>query len=482
MTEPAPPPLPARPDLRPGEDIAALLARTASANHTTVRELTGLQVHSRVWEEPPDDLLHRVAALTSTAVDELRPATLRGAYPGTAPERARTGRRYAGQPATCPQCQIATVAARLNIVVLCPNCGCFLHDAYFPHPNHPGPDIEAVHREMLATLCSAGESQRAQDRLTRLESLMAGLEHALWTNWPPLLPGESTLWREAVVDFLRWGLQPGRVVARPPYVSATTLALTWAASATQAAARDLADQIAIMGDPWLPARDMVPRWPDADTGYDAVMDLILDRGVQIEHIPTIIRRPGEPIVLPEAIRAVRTAEAVILTDMTARSRETFTRAGNAATEHAATISHRVARLVRALTEDADTYPRLATYLDDLTENGLAPLAERRQALRHLVTVPPSVIKRLPAAAANTPEAETVAAAWVWLDATLGRPAGGPHPLKGARALLTFDEDLNPEGRLTLRDWWQHHLEEAATATATTHAPSAPAKVTQHDVS
>lgn len=52
MTEPAPPPLPARPDLRPGEDIAALLARTASANHTTVRELTGLQVHSRVWEEP----------------------------------------------------------------------------------------------------------------------------------------------------------------------------------------------------------------------------------------------------------------------------------------------------------------------------------------------------------------------------------------------------------------------------------------------
>lgn len=53
MTEPAPPPLPARPDLRPGEDIAALLARTASANHTTVRELTGLQVHSRVWEEPP---------------------------------------------------------------------------------------------------------------------------------------------------------------------------------------------------------------------------------------------------------------------------------------------------------------------------------------------------------------------------------------------------------------------------------------------
>ena len=51
MIEPAPPPLPARPDLRPGEDIAALLARTASANHTTVRELTGLQAGDTVVTE-----------------------------------------------------------------------------------------------------------------------------------------------------------------------------------------------------------------------------------------------------------------------------------------------------------------------------------------------------------------------------------------------------------------------------------------------
>lgn len=462
MTEPAPPPLPARPDLRPGEDIAALLARTASANHTTVRELTGLQVHSRVWEEPPDDLLHRVAALTSTAMDELRPATLRGAYPGMAPERARTGRRYAGQPATCPQCQIATVAARLNIVVLCPNCGCFLHDAYFPHPSHPGPDIEAVHREMLATLCSAGESQRARDRLTRLESLMAGLEHALWTNWPPLLPGESTLWREAVVDFLRWGLQPGRVVARPPYISATTLALTWAASATQAAARDLADQIAIMGDPWLPARDLVPRWPDAHTGCEAVLSLILDHGIHVGHIPTTMRRNHDPLVLPEAARTIRTAEAVALTTLVAQARNSDLSIRDIHTLHAATINPQVARLAEHITEDVDTYRRLAAHLAFLLEEGLPPLAQRREALRNVKMIPHGVIEKLPAAAAHTPDAGRLAAAWVWLDATLGRPAGGPHAQMAPRLLLAFDHDLNPEGRLLLRDWWQHHLQLSAT--------------------
>lgn len=482
MSQP-PATLPARPHLRPGEDVASYLERTAQANHLTFRELTGLTPRARAWEAPSPALLARLATLTGTSTPQLEGATLRGAFPGMTLVRARTGRRYAGQPASCAECRVDTVAARLNIIVLCPRCECLLRDPCFQMPQSPGPEAVTIQREVLQTVHDARDDREAQSRLTRLESLMATMEHAVSASWPPLAPGESPAWRDELVHFLRWALQPGYVVARPPFVTATTLALTWHASATPTETRDLSDRIAIMSDPWMPSRDQVPRWPDADTGYDAVMDLILDRGVQIEHIPTIIRRPGEPIVLPEAIRAVRTAEAVILTDLAAMSREkTFTRAGNVAVEHAATINHRVARLARALTEDADTYPRLATYLDDLTTNGLAPLAARRRALRHLVTVPRGVIKRLPAAAANTPEAETMAAAWVWLDATLGRPAGGPHPCKGARALLTFDQDLNPEGRLTLRDWWQRHLEDAATATATTHASSATTKASQHHVS
>lgn len=461
MTALGQPPLPARPHLRPGEDIAAYLVRAATANHTTVRDLTGLRAHSRVWEDPPNDLLHRVWALTATPVDELRAATLAGAYPGMAPDRARTGRRYAGQPATCPLCQVATVAARLNIVVLCPACGCFLHDAYFPHPSHPGPDVDAVHREVLATLAAAAESQLARDRLTRLESLMAALEHALWTHWPPRLPGESTRWRETVVDFLAWGLQPDRVVVRPPYVTATTLALTWTASATQAATRDLADRIAVMGDPWLPSPDVVPRWPDADTGYDAVLSLILDRGIRVGHIPTIMRRRQDPIVLPEAACTIRTAEAVALTVLVGQARQDLLSICDVHQLHAATINSRVARLAEGITHDADTYRRLAAYLAFLHDEGLPPLAQRRQVLRHVTTIPHGVVEDLPVAAAHTPAAGKVAAAWVWLDATLGRPAGGPHAQMAPRTLLAFDHDLNPEGRLLLRDWWQRHLQSSA---------------------
>ena len=462
MTGPAQPPLPARPHLQPGEDLAAFMTRAAIANHTTVRELTGLQAHSRVWEDPPRDLLHRVTTLTATTVDTLKTATLRGAYPSAAPERARTGRRYAGQPATCPQCQVATVAARLNIVVLCPNCGCFLRDAYFPHPSHSGPDLDAVHREVQVALSAAADSHRARDRLTRVESLMAGLEHALWTNWPPRLPGESTHWRESVVDFLCWGLQPGRVVARPPYVTATTLALTWTASATEAASRDLADQIAIMGDPWLPSPDLVPRWPDADTGCDATLALILDYGVQVVHIPTIMRRSDDPIVLPEAARTVRTAEAVALTALVGQARDNYLAIPDIHRLHAATINSRVARLAEDLTEDVDTYRRLATYLAFLRNEGLPLLAERRQTLRHVRSIPRGVVEDLPAAAAHTPDARSVAAAWVWLDATLGRPAGGPHAHMAPSILLAFDHDLNPEGRMLLREWWQQYLQVSAT--------------------
>lgn len=464
MTGPAQSPLPARPRLRPGEDIAAFVAGTAIENHSAMRELTGLQVHSRVWEDPPGDLLDRVSALTATPVGELRAATLHGVYPGMAPERARTGRRYVGQPATCPQCQVATVAARLNIVVLCPACGCFLHDAYFPHPSHLGPNLDAVHREVLATLCAAGESQRARDRLTRVESLMAGLEHALWSHWPPRLPGESTYWREAVVDFLRWGLQPGRVVARPPYVTATTLALTWTASATKTATHEFADQIAIMGDPWLPSPDLVPRWRDADAGYDAVLAVILDRGIQVGHIPTIMRRSQDPMVMPEAARTIRTAEAVALTSLVGQAREKCLSIRDIQNLHAATINPRVARLAGTLREDADTYRRIAAYLACLHQEGLPPLAERRQALRHVRSIPRDVIEGLPAAAARTRGVRRVAAAWVWLDATLGRPAGGPHAHLAPRLLLAFDHDLNPEGRLLLRDWWQRHLQLSAVTT------------------
>ena len=206
-----------------------------------------------------------------------------------------------------------------------------------------------------------------------------------------------------------------RTVARPPHVTATSLAWTWAASATQTATRDLADRLAIMSDPWLPTAEQVPRWPDADTGYDAVMAMVLDRGVRLGHVPTMMRRPTEPVVLPEAIRAIRTAEAVILTDLVAMARDhTFTRAGDAAALQSATLNERVTRLARDLSEDADTYRRLATYLTDLTGGGLAPLAERRQALRHLTTVPRRVIERLPVAAAAMPRAGRVAAAWLSL--------------------------------------------------------------------
>lgn len=446
--------LPVAVDIQPGEDIAAFLQRVADANYLDFPVLTGHRRTARVWEDPDHPLLAQLSSITGVTVERLRAATLRGTYPGMALGRARTGRRYAGQPATCPRGCFDTVAARLNLVVLCPNCEDLLVDRLDPTPPRVPTRIRHVHREVMATLAATTSSQSARDRLRRLESLMAEVELALWRNWPPLFDGETQQWRTRAVRWVDCNVITGRyTIARPPSITATLLTLTWDASVDRATAEAMLDDIAIMADPWDPDPQEMPDWCNP---RDGLLDVLENLGLEARHVPTILRLPDEPIILPEHQRTHRTAEAFALTALASEAHGTPMTIAGAASLHAADSSSRAQRVAVRLLDDRYALCRLAVHAERLHSAGLLDRAQARADLRGIQRLPPSALRDVPRAGVAHLDRE-VAAAWVWLDATAGRPAGGPHPNRASADIVTFDMALDPETKLHLRAWWQDRL-------------------------
>jgi len=449
--------LPVAVDIQPGEDIAAFLRRVADANYVDFPVLTGHRRAARVWENPEHALLAQLASITGVIEKRLRAATLSGAYPRMALGRARTGRRYAGQPATCPRGCIDTVAARLNLVVLCTNCEELFIDRLDPTPPPAPARIRHVHREVMATLAATTSSQSARDRLRRLESLMAEVELALWRNWPPLFDGETQQWRTRAVRWVGHNVIPGRyTIARPPSITATLLTLTWGASADRATAEAMLDDIGIMADPWDPDPQEMPEWRNPLDARDGLLDLLEKLGIQARHVPSILRLHDDPIILPEHHRTHRTAEALALTVLASEAHGTPMTITGAASLHAADSSRRAQRVAARLLDDTHALRRLAVHAERLHSAGLLDRAQARAELRGIQRLPSSALRPIAQAGGAHLDLE-VAAAWVWLDATAGRPAGGPHPNRAIADIVTFDTALDPETKLHLRTWCRDRL-------------------------
>ena len=362
--------LPVAVDIQPGEDLAAFLQRVADANYLDFLALTGHRRTARVWENPAHPLLVRLASITGVSKERLRAATLQSAYPGMVPERARTGRRYAGQPATCPRGCIDTVAARLNLIVLCPICEDLLVDRLDPGPP-PAPErVREVHRDVMTTLGATTSSPSARDRLRRLESLMAEVELALWRNWPPLFDGETQQWRTRAVRWVDRSVITGRyTIARPPSITATLLTLTWDASVDRATAEAMLDDIAIMADPWDPDPQEMPDWRNPLDARDGLLDLLENLGIQARHVPTTLRLHDDPMILPEHHRTHRTAEALALTALASEAHGTPMTIAAAASLHAAGSSSRAQRVAARLLDNTYALCRLAVHAERLHSAG-----------------------------------------------------------------------------------------------------------------
>jgi hypothetical protein len=341
--------------------------------------------------------------------------------------------------------------------VLCTNCEELFIDRLDPTPPPAPARIRHVHREVMATLAATTSSQSARDRLRRLESLMAEVELALWRNWPPRFDGETQLWRTRAVRWVDRNVITGRyTIARPPSITATLLTLTWDASADRATAEAMLDDIAIMADPWDPDAQEMPDWRNPLDARDGLLDLLENLGIQARHVPSILRLTDDPIILPEHHRTHRTAEALALTALASQAHGTPMTIAAAASLHAADSSSRAQRVATRLLDNTHALRRLAVHADRLHSAGLLDRAQARAELRGIQRLPSSALRDIPRGGGERIDRE-VAAAWVWLDATVGRPAGGPHPSRATADIMDFDTALDPETKLHLRAWWQDRL-------------------------
>lgn len=456
--------LPTRPPIADHEDIAGYLDRCAKANHRTVTELTGYTQTSRVWENPSPQMLGQVSDLVGLPQHRLLRATLGGVLPPPAFTRPRPGTRRKLGAVWCPSCGVTTVEARLHLVVLCPRCHTLLVDAHDSTPL-PAPDaLDHLQDEVLANVRAAASRRAryagpARERLERLDELMEAQVAALSIHWPPLCPGETAAWRQRVVRLAREAF-PRRHSSRSPSVTATLMALCWPHSARRGEATLRVDYLAVKSDPWRPATDVIPSGVDAEAASRHLEGHLAALGLGFEHVPTTFRLVDDPIVLPQHLRTVRTAQAValaaILRGWPATSREA---PDIVSTEQWHSLTIRMARLATWMRTDVHSLGLLAAHASRLAGEGMADLHRLRSELRGVVSLPGRVTRRLPVEARSVNDAEVVAAAWVWLDATQGRLAGGPHPNMSGIRVLAFDQALNPEGRLFLRQWWQDRTQQ-----------------------
>lgn len=454
-------PLPSRPRIEDHEDIAAFLQRCADANDLKLTELTGLNRRARAWENPPEAKLAELSHRTQTPAARLRQASVTTAFPTAMLARAMLGRRYGGQPAICPTCSVVTTAARLYLFVLCPRCHTLLADRYDPSPLPAPSTVACVQTEVLDALSISRRSSRARERLTRLEALMKAQEKALYPDWPPLFPDETPEWRVRVHRLCTKVVHGEFVLGRSPSLTATLMALTWPVSEDPTATTRRLDTLAYMSDTWAPPMKDLPLQVRYDEATDQLRSLVRRKGVRFEHIPTTIRLPHEGLVLPTDIQTTRTAEAIATAAVVhslVEGRPTPD-AERIAKWQGHTVTSRVARLANWMTTDRYMHLHFAAHAARLHEECLTDLHRLRGELRNVTTLPRSVIRALSQECRETPKAVEVAAAWVWLDATQGRLTGGPHPQMSGYTLRDFNQALNPEGRLVLRQWWQERTSE-----------------------
>lgn len=456
--------LPVRPTMRPGEDLAYFLTRCAEANGLTLRGMTGFPIASPIWTQPSAELLEQLAELTDSTAPHLRAATVRQQFPNALLTRRQIGGRGAGHIPKCPTCAMAPAAARLELVVLCPTCGSMLVDGHAPRPPEYPATLADVQEDVVSTMHAVKSSRQASLRMVRLEALMRAQEPALRMDFPDLVAGETPEWRKSAAVLAQEITGRGGKGPRPPSLNAALLLLCWPASADESDSQRRLVDCAIASDP--AARRCPLRFevgPERDTALADLGDFVRLHDVKWQHVPSALRHRDDPRILDPRVLPHRTAQALALSVVVSSPYYPYFSERTVASAawrlgHAAAPTVREATLV--LANSADALKQLLMHAQALVESGLDDLDARRREFAQLKRLPYSATRGLPAAARANADPSSVAAAWVWLDATQGRLSGGPHPHMRPVRVRQFDKDLNAEGRLALREWWQQRLMDA----------------------
>jgi hypothetical protein len=460
--------LPVRPTLIEGESLESYVRRTAARNHRPINYLLGRRCSKRLWDAPEPEVLARISTLTGQPVARLERATLAGCYPGMGQRSYFVSRRSPFVSPWCPQCgPTYDVERRLPLLVACTRCDRLLTDTQGHVEKAVDPHLAAEQVEVRRLLASTTPEGRA--RVQRLRRLMQALAPVLTPRWPPLAPGEPPERRAVAVQTEHLARRVPKT-ERPPASIAVLLRLCWAPSRTPAGTHRMLEQIRLHPASLGPLLEDLPAHPASDTH-------VALGGLRPENVPQAYTHDLEGLLPPTHEVHFRRALSTLLV-YRLQSRDHGTAATFAAA--AQLLGRRVGRrldinirLSRVLADQPEAPALLQRFADELLAEPLADYQRRRLELRHKHDVPTSVGRQLPAAARSHPEASKHAAVWIWLDATRGVLAGGPHPKLNRTSMLAFHDALGPDGRLVLREHWMQQIDETnamldhtpATATA-----------------
>lgn len=426
--------LPVVPDPSADETLSHWVVRLAELNRMNIRQLFGQRKTERLDRSALPEELERLHALSGLPIDRLAAMTMAGRYPGIASNGQHVPPDDVRGPGeeSCWDCE-ATGALSLRLMPMCTRCGRLLSDQTDYREENIDPRLTALQRR-VEKHARGSNWHTLTDRVRRARG---PVQH----GWPPPPEHEPPERRRHALHLLAHEPETWS----PPVV-AMLLARTLGPTAKQH--EHLWDRLDT--GRWSASHDLDPE-PVGDLYQEsAKLDATIRRlGVQVRHIPLTINFSGSTPVLPMQLQRHHGAWAATLRRRTEQATGVATQLSRAADNHKRPWSLDDPWTLRLLTDTVQ-----ALYQEGLRDRDAAVLV-----LGSRMSVPVSVLRRLPPAARSFHNVSQLAAAWVALALSgAGTMAAGRPWIPNERVLMTkFHHALTAEGRLTLVEYGLQEL-------------------------
>jgi len=476
-------PLPVRPQPRTGETLTSYAVRLADANGLT--RSTVLPRHRRDVGVPNEDLAnvaalgHLDAADAALLTMDRYPPTVRGA----GPTHRGGGRLHYSVTWSCPGCTATTGHTELlwqtALLPVCRDCGLLLvRGRQGPGPVPAPPEVFDIVTRIVDLAEDAVTRRAARNRLGRFRRLVGSIAQTIDDTWPSRPDHLPTVDRNAA---RQWGVFP----TPDPATVATLLAAASPALHSRRAYDRLAREALLRrrGQPLTHPAKYLPKRPPAPAHRPPILAgltatdgerlrwllaqltrLTRRHGLAPRHVPAILPPPGEGGPLPETSQwrtrhlAAIALHLVLSTvhDEPASTSRTCTMVGEVDDDTSPLLDG--LRLGRGIAQ-ADAELLLAA-AEELVQFGLVDYQRRRDTLRPITHLPTLTVpdSRLPGI--DGIPGRTLALGWIWTEFTHGPMWTSGAPLLPTRAVLAFDERIDPETRLTLYETGMRLLADA----------------------
>ncbi len=385
--------------------------------------------------------VHRLHDVTGIPIDQLTRMTLAGRFPGLTLLAGSVVADEARDPgeAQCPHCENkAGLASLLSMAPLCGRCGRLLDDGTGYTEKDVDPYLERLQHAVVEQAQNAATFTELKERIERLRPTV---RH----DWPTPPAHEPIARRQHALELL---------AANPRATNPAVLAILLARALDPA----------VESDPVVLARHNTGWWPRVE---DLQPEPLSDPSDEVQRLHMTIRALGVEVRhIPLAITLGEQIPLIHPRDQTHRQAwaRTLREQVTAATGIRSTLRAQILGPCRRWPMDDNWTVRLLTNtVAALNREGLLDRDRAVETFKHRTSIPPHVLRKLPHAAREVPNANQAAAAWLWLMTTGAGTLRVRHrDLRGAQKLIPrFHDALTAEGRLVLLEYGLGELDASA---------------------